>query len=373
MKKIIVILLMVVVILSNAGFAELQPSELFVKTEEVDSDVKDFALNQLAPFIADLYGDSKIRVSSPFVVNGVEAKLYYFILFSENKVIGTYRVFEDAGEYHGIFSEDPSLNERIERVIMLTSLDSPASFIGTEDGLFALVDGDVHLLSDDREDKSEDNRYLLDRVLKEVELEKESIDNHLDLAKNISSDNLLISTDYRLIDSKALSLDMAEIQPSNSRLCLAYASNSVARYITNTGINDISVAGFVNAMGGHIATADLGNMRDYYISVFGYSIINTLPFKDVRVTGSAQMYQKIKYDIDRNKPVLISAHEMHALVCAGYFKYAVPRYGHDEYSYYRIWDPFYRSYQVMSYHTRTYVSHSANRRYRAAYLHTNTR
>ena len=133
--------------LSNAQERELIPKEekgIYILTESVPIEISEYAQKSLGDLLAGWVDITTIKIGSPFKLYRTRSDLYYYIVFSDDDIIGTFRVYEDEGQYSGIFNENQETVDGIEMLYNLTSSSLPARIVaGDYEDLYAVTGSSV--------------------------------------------------------------------------------------------------------------------------------------------------------------------------------------------------------------------------------------
>lgn len=197
----------------------------YVTTSQVSAEAVDYAVDNAYDFLVsrsniDNIDLNNVTMGYPFTIGKEivdEDDVFYFPIFSGQKVIYTFRVYADNNSYTGILS--PYLTEELNKYMDATSKADPLSIYMDNGNLIALQGGAIDVL--------EEAHFGYEPVGNKALFSVDSLDV-VDINSKI---DLQITSDISPMASasKNLSLDMKETQGSQS-WCAAFAMSSILRY-----------------------------------------------------------------------------------------------------------------------------------------------
>lgn len=197
----------------------------YVTANQVPNEVINYAVDNAYNFLVsrsdiDNIDLNNVTMGTPFTIAAESInvdEVYYFPIFLGEKVIYTFRVYEDNAAYTGILS--PYLAEELNKYMNTTTKSNPLSIYMDSGKVMALQGGVINVL--------EEAHYGYEPIGNKVLFFADSFD-----VVNINDKiDLQISSDVSPMAaaSKNLSLDMLETQGSQS-WCAAFAMSSILRY-----------------------------------------------------------------------------------------------------------------------------------------------
>ena len=147
------------------AFAEdtyLASNDIYILSEAVPVAAINHVKNSLRKLLGDIISVSDVTVSEPFKLSRAQNDLYYFVVYADGSMIGTYRVFETDDGYSGVFSEDTQILNGLIRLSNLTTASNPAKIVsGDYYDIYAVVNNDVYTIVEDPFGNFTDSQALL--------------------------------------------------------------------------------------------------------------------------------------------------------------------------------------------------------------------
>ena len=358
MKKTLSLLLVLTLLMSTSTVAlaitsQAPPSVdgLYIASEEVPKEVYIHIQESIAGIICDLYDTNNISVSEPFKLFNTTFDLYYSLIYSDGKIVATYRSYEIEGRYTGILSENTEIIEGFEKISFLTSIETPAKIISGEyDDLYALIGADIYPIFSDPSGKETESKTILDN------LTTRTLTHVIDLTNGI-----MIEQPYYRSNptSRFLQIGWDETQGSQP-WCMAYVTASIMRYKTGNNINTISAQSVMQWAYPNYSQSQLN--EESLSTTQADAFANTYNI-DPRYTSSRRTYSQIVNEILAYNPVAFICDNLntgtkksHALVCRGYND-------NNGNSFYSVWNPWYKKFERIYTSDNTYVNASGTARY----------
>lgn len=307
----------------------------------------------IGSMIKDLFDLNTVTVGTPFKLSGAYYDLYYFIIFSNAEIVGTYRVYETDDGYTGIFSENTEIIKGLQELKELTSHDNPARIIaGSYDDIYAVIDSDVHTILEDPTGKTTDKQSLL---AQQQTFTAESVVN---VSKGIRFTNPKVSVNTTP-SYKFLQIGWAETQGSLP-WCMAYVTASIMRYKIGKDLSTISARKVMEWAYPNLSKDELEDTALSTSKADDYA--NTYKI-DPTYTASRRTYAQVARDIKSDSPLAFicdnlntGAKKSHAFVCRGYND-------NDGKSFYSIWNPWYTEFERIYTSDNTYVNSAGTAKY----------
>lgn len=319
----------------------------YVYSETVPDSVSEYISQSIGEMIAEYSSKGCLKVSVPFKLNNAKNDLYYSVVYCNNSIIGTYRVFEIDGELNGIFSENEDLINGLNSISGVSTEKNPAYlFAGDYDDILAIVGAEGYVV-------------LSDPLGRETCIEAFPGIDYDEMVVNLAN-----TISYRSArstpSSKFLSTGWSEIQGSLP-WCNAYATANIIRFKAGVGVAfcnaqmimewaypELNDNELINTPLSTTKARQYANTWDIYPSYVSY-----------RIT-----YSQVVNEIQSDNPMIFLVDNLttgetkaHALVCRGYSDN-----GGD--SYYSIWNPWYSRYEKIYTSNNLYVPYSGSTNYR---------
>lgn len=347
------ILLLGMIVPASALETSNNVTDIYVLTDPVPSEVYSHVQTSIAGMISDLYDLSKVKVGTPFKVYGSSYDLYYFVIYYNDKAVGTYRVFETENGFTGIFTENAEFIDEL-RNIPLLSRNSPVKITaGNNDDLYAVVDSKIYSIYSDPEGKVTPSSELLKKA---NEGRSASIVN---IAESISfilpEMNTRTNPTYNF-----LQIGYPEKQ-TDEKWCMAFCTASIIRYKTGASVSTINAESVMRWQYGDVEEIPLDELKKKsFTTTMADNYANTYGINPT-YTGSSRSYSQITAEINADSPVVFvcslgDGGATHAIVCRGYNDNS----GNPFYS---IWNPWKQAYERIyaSDNYYIYVSTSGNK------------
>lgn len=265
------------------------------------------------------------------------------MVYFNDEIIGSYRVFNLDGEYNGIFSEVGTFEKNILTAFSQSSAEHPAKILrGQYEDVYSVVNGKVYTIVDDVEGKFTEPSYLQQKS-SEIKL------------KNSNKMLYTIDTNVCAIQAyrpyKWLELDLSEKQKVDDRWCSAYSTASIIRFIKGLSLSKCSAQILMEWMNLGLPISELKKIAFPLSKVLEYSRLQGL--NPSRANGIVSIGH-IQTQIDRDRPLYFVLEEdnnssTHAVVCRGY-------YDTGEQINLSIWNPFYLEYEALNGSNLKYVT-----------------
>lgn len=351
-KKIISILLAFIFVLNTgmtASATKVDPVEpvsgFYILSDAVPEEAIEHTRDNIGSMINDLFPLKNVKIGTPFKLTG--SNLYYFIIYCEEEIVGTYRVFErENGSYSGIFNENDEFILGLEKIKELTSLTKPAKImIGEYEDIFAIIGTEIHTVLKDYAGNVTSPFKLLVQPLNgkstEVIDAAESIEFKIPKATRATYNFLQIG--------------WAETQGSQ-KWCSAFVTASILRYRKSKSVSSISAKIIMQYIFPGETAANLEKKALSFDNAIKYAKEkqSITPTK----LSSKLSYANLKKEIDADRPVYFACDNVttgvktaHAFVCRGYND-------NSGNSFYSVWNPWYTKFERMytsdnSYYTTT--------------------
>lgn len=358
MKKILSLLLALTILMSTGTVAhastfspQSSTDGFYIASEEVPKGVRTHIQESIAGIISDIYDTSDISVSEPFKLFNTSFDLYYSLVFSNGKIVATYRSYETDGRYTGIFSENAELIEGFERISSLTSIENPAKIISGEyDDVYALIGSDVYPVFSDPSGNETASKAILATSTTRASTQI------IDLTEGITIEQPNIRSNPT---SKFLQIGWAETQGSQP-WCMAYVTASIMRYKTGNGVDTISAQSVMEWAYPNLTQTQLNSTS--LSTTKADEFANTYNIDPV-YTASRRTYSQIVNEIKADNPVAFICDNLntgtkksHAFVCRGYND-------NSGNSFYSVWNPWYTQFERIYTSDNTYVNTAGTARY----------
>lgn len=361
-KKLIAMLLSMVMVVgiistpvfaSTANSAEQPLDGIYVVSVEVPQQALEHVQGSIGGMIKDLFDLNAVTVGTPFKLSGAYYDLYYFIIFSDDEIVGTYRVYETDNGYTGIFSENAELIKGLQELKGLTSPDNPAKIMaGSYDDVYALIGSDVHTILEDPAGNVTDEQSLL------AQQRAFTVESVVDISEGIKLTTPEVSVNTSPT-YKFLQIGWAETQGSLP-WCMAYVTASIMRYKTGEALSTISARKVMKWAYPDLTTVELEDTALSTAKADDYA--NTYDI-DPTYTASRRTYAQVASDIKADNPVAFicdnvntGTKKSHAFVCRGYND----NVGN---SFYSIWNPWYTEFERIYTSDNTYVNSAGTAKY----------
>lgn len=362
MKKGLAIILslimcLLMVVPASADELNYDATGLYILTESVPQEAVEHVQSSIADMLAPFYNVDSLKVGTPFKLFGTNEDIYYFVIYYDDEIIGTYRAYNAEGYYTGIFSENPSVILGLQEIASMTSLNSPAKIVaGNYDDMYAIIDVNIYTLLSDRLGAPTQEQDLLAQPFSSVKTAVIDASEGIDFEYNQFAS-------YTNPPSKFLNTGFAEKQNDNE-WCMAYVTASIVRYKTGKSLSEVSAEKVMKwAFPSITDTEKLKGQKlsDKKAVEFG----NTYRLNPISINGT-RTYAQIASDIQADNPVAFIGSNMndggataHAFLCRGY-------YDSGDYSYYSVWNPWYNKYEIIYSKDNIYTSASGNYKYKWA-------
>jgi hypothetical protein len=349
LRRLISIILVLVMLLSLFAFAYAQEvvqksdKNYYVETGNIPNDVIEYAKNSIGNMLMGQYNSSNTQLLYPFKLFNCEIDLYYFMVYHNNEMIGSYRVFSVDGKYNGIFSEAGIFEKNILTAFSQSTVEHPAKILrGQYDDVYSIVNDKVYTIIDDVGGKYTELSYLQEKTSK-IKLENSS---KVLYTMNINTNETQVYRPY-----KWLYLDLSEKQRPDDSWCSAYSTASIIRFIKGLSISECSAQQLMEWMNPGLPINDLKKIAFATYKVLEYSKLQGLNPVHTRGRVSTGHIQA-QIDIDRPLYFILeykNATNRHAVVCRGYYDTG------DQINF-SIWNPFYLEYETLNGSDFQYVS-----------------
>lgn len=327
----------------------------YIATEEIPEEAILHVQNFIGGMLNDLAIGGSLTVGMPFKLSGTSHDLYYFIVYSDDKIVGVYRVYETEvpSEYTGIFGEDTDIIDGLESIRQLTSFDKPARIAaGNHDDIYAFIGSDIYPILEDFEGNKTDTNHLWNELSARLD------DPVVDVSQGIEFRIPIMS---RSSSSKFLQIGWAETQGSLP-WCMAYTTASVVRFKTGKSLSSVNARKVMEASYPNLSKANLEKQALSTSKAEAYGKTHKLSPK---YTTSRRTYAQIKTEIDKHdSPVIFimdnlntGAKRSHAFVARGYND-------NNGKSFYSVWNPWYTKFERVYTSDNTYVNASGSARYK---------
>ncbi len=327
----------------------------YVISEEVPSEAIQHTQETIAGMIQDLYPLETIKIGTPFKLVGTD--LYYFIIYSNENIVGLYRVFQtDSGYYSGIFGEYDVFLEALEEVRKLTTKDQPAEIVvGDYEDVYAIVNNEVYTLLKDPEGKLTGKSKVKEKKkekkvgpAKKVKKEK-VVDSSEGIDFEIPISAMSSATTYKFLQT-----GWAETQGSQS-WCSAFVTASILRYRTGKSVSTISAKKIMEYTFPKVSSSELTKKALSFDNAIKYAKTHGIsPIK----SDSRLSYSSVKTEINNDRPVYMAADNVttgvkvaHAFVLRGYND-------NSGNSFYSVWNPWYEKYERVYTKDNSYYTNS---------------
>ena len=324
----------------------------YVMTEEVPQQATEYVRNNVGGMISDLADLDNVTVGTLFKIANAYYDLYYSIIYANDEIIGTYRVFEDENGYTGIFSENTEMINGLKDIAYLTSSSKPAKIVaGDHNDIYAIIDSVSYPVLTDAEGNSTDEQNLLSAQNNAME----SVVNVCDGIDFIHSNDFGRSTP----SYKYLQIGWAETQGSLP-WCMAYVTASIMRYKTGNDLSTISARTVMKWAYPNLSTTELESTAlstskaDEFANTYGI---------DPTYIRSRRTYSQIVSEIKGGSPVAFICDNVktgtkrsHAFVCRGYND-------NNGNSFYSVWNPWYSQFERVYSSDNTYVNSAGTAKY----------
>lgn len=327
----------------NTASADEGYSGLYIVTNSVPVEVINHTKNSIAGIIDDSYDINTITVGQPFVVKGHGCDLYYFLVYSNNDLVGHYRVFytEDNG-YTGIFSETPEILDGFKELEGKTSPNVPAEIVvGDYEDLYAVTaTEEINVLADPqkRTTSKVEPKLLISSNATRTSIMNEKSDISVVNAKEGIDFSIPQKNTRATGASKFLAIGWAETQGSEP-WCAAYVTATICRYIK--GSSSITAKSVMKYTYPDATTAELKkkSLSRKQAVAFGKSKGLSPERTNIRMSWAA-----VKTDINAGNPIYFACKNItdtsganHAIACRGYRD--------SSNSYYSVWNPWYEKFE----------------------------
>lgn len=359
-KRIIALILSVIMTINFGIIAFAEETDdvskgIYLLSEEVPTAAINHVQNSLSKLLGDILAVSEVTVSEPFKLFRAQNNLYYFVVYADGKMVGTYRVFETEDGYSGVFSEDTQILNGLMQLSNFTTANNPAKIVsGDHHDMYAVVNNNVYTIVEDPFGNSTDSQTLLTQPASYAANYIVDISDTIDV--DFSSNLTRTSPTW-----KFLNLDCQEVQ-SNLPWCTAYGAASIMRYKTGKSTEEISVLSIMQyAYPGktesQLATLSLSVEKAMeYANQYGIYPTYVL---------HRRTYSAIANDIIADNPVMFVFDNLttgisliHVMVCRGY-------YDNNGNSYYSVWNPWNTYYErIYTSDNIYYISQTGEARYR---------
>jgi hypothetical protein len=340
--------------LANTANSAEQPLDgFYVISGEVPQEAIAHVQGSIGGIIKDLFHLDTVTVGTPFKLSGTYYDLYNFIIFSNDEIVGVYRVYKTDDGYTGIFSENTEIIRGLQELKGLTSPDNPARITaGSYDDIYAVIGSDVHTILGDPAGNVTDEQSFL---IQQRTFNTESVVN---VSKGIgfTNSNVSISTTPTY---KFLQIGWAETQ-SSLPWCMAYVTASIMRYKTGESLSTMSARTVMEWAYPDLSTTELEAASLSTSKADGYA--NTYDV-DPTYTAYRRTYAQVASEIIADNPVAFicdnvntGTKQSHAFVCRGYNDNAGS-------SFYSIWNPWYTEFERIYTSDNTYVNSAGTAKY----------
>ncbi len=343
LKRLISIMLVIVMICSLFTFAyaneaiKKNDKNYYVETGYIPDDVIEYAKNSIGNMLMRKYDSNSIKLLYPFKLFNCEIDLYYFMVYFNDEIIGSYRVFNLDGEYNGIFSEAGTFEKNILNAFSKSSAEHPAKILrGQYKDMYSVVNNKVYTIIDDIEGKFTETSYLQQ---KSSEIKLENLNKML-YTMNI---NVCETQEYR--PYKWLQLDLSETQGSDS-WCSAYCAASIIRFIKGLNLSQCSAKILMEWTYPGLPLNELKKLAFPRNKVLEYSKLKGL---NPVLTSGRVSTNYVQTQINKDIPLcfIITQDESngeifrHTIVCRGY-------YDTGEQINFSVWNPWNTTYETLN-------------------------
>ena len=361
-KRIIALILSVITTINFGIIAFAEDTDdvskgIYLLSEEVPTAAINHVQSSLKKLLGDYLAVSEVTVSEPFKLFRAQNNLYYFVVYADGKMVGTYRVFGTEDGYSGVFSEDTQILNGLMQLSNFTTANNPAKIVsGDHHDMYAIVNNDVYTIVEAPFGNSTDSQTLLAQPTLYAANSVVNISNTIDV--DFSSNYTRTSPTW-----KYLKLDCQEVQ-DKLPWCTAYAAASILRYKTGKSLSEINSAIIMQYAHPGKTYAELTRLSLSVAKAIDYA--NQYGIYPTYVLHR-RTYSAIANDIIADIPVMFVFDNLatgksltHVMVCRGY-------YDNNGDSYYSIWNPWYTYYERIYTSDNTYyMSETGEARYKWA-------
>ncbi len=339
-KRIIALILSVIMTINFGIIAFAEDTDdvskgIYLLSEEVPTAAINHVQSSLKKLLGDYLAVSEVTVSEPFKLFRAQNNLYYFVVYADGKMVGTYRVFETEDGYSGVFSEDTQILNGLMQLSNFTTANNPAKIVsGDHHDMYAVVNNDVYTIVEDPFGNSTDAQTLLTQPASYAANYIVDISNTIDVDFSNQSVRTTPAQAY-------IQLDLLETQ-TNLPWCLAYCTASILRYKTGHALAAINVNILMRFAYPGKSDSELATLDFPIDSAIAYA--NRYGIYPKYVTHR-RAYSAVASDIFAGDPVMFIFNNFdpekpsrHAMVCRGY-------YDNNGDSYYSVWNPWYPCYE----------------------------
>lgn len=316
---------------------------LYLETAPVPAAAVIYAQNSIGGMLRHSYDLSEITVGTPFVLEGHDCDLYYFLVYHRNVLVGTYRVYEpESGVYTGIYEEDSDWTGNLTQLAARTSPAAPARLVvGSYEDVYAVVSHTAYTVGTDYQDRTTATSAVLTAAA--------AADAAVTVNAAVGID--FVTPTSTGVSSRFLATPINENQTGGS-WCAAYVTAAICSFLTGTTILAENV--MVWAYGSGVSSAQTLSREKAiaYGKSKGYS---------PKELGYAITFSQVRGEINSNRPVYLAFAPStnmngigHALLCRGYSTNEDSSGVSDPI--YSVWNPYHSSYSTISATTNTYTS-----------------
>lgn len=361
-KRTIALILSVIMTINFGIIAFAEDTEdvskgTYLLSEEVPVAAINHVQSSLRKLLGDILAVSEVTVSEPFKVFRAQNNLYYFVVYADGKMVGTYRVFETEDGYSGVFSEDTQILNGLMQLSNFTTANNPAKIVsGDHHDMYAIVNNDIYTIVEDPFGDSTDFQTLLTQPA------SYAANSVVDISNTIEVD--FSNQSVRTTPAQAyIQLDLLETQ-TTLPWCTAYSTASILRYKTGHALAAINV--------NILMRFAYPGKSDSELATLTFSVDNAIAYAHrygiyPTYVLHRRAYSAIASDIFAGNPVMFVFDNLstgksltHVMVCRGYYD------NHGD-SYYSVWNPWNTYYErIYTSDNIYYISSSGEARYKWA-------
>lgn len=332
---------------------EKDSSGFYLTTSTVPQEAINYAAANVFDFLVSRSSIDKVDIYNvtmgvPFTIakeNISDDDVFYFPIYSGEKVVYTFRVYMDNGNFTGILS--PYIAKELNSYMDETSKSSPLSIFINNGNVMASINGSVEILEEVHDgynpvaNKSIFKRPFSDEATGDIDV--------VDIANTIDFN---VTPIPRAVASKDLTLDMKETQGQQS-WCAAFAMASILRY-KGAG-SSVTAKAIMQAT--FPKSKDLEKEEISRSQLVSYA--KDKGYKNTKESSSTLSNSTVVSEIYTNTTPIYAgcagsgsyAKARHALVICGY---------NNTKETYTVWNPWYNYTETISQSTKTYKVNSSS-------------
>jgi len=358
MKKILSVLLAIAFVFSMPSYLSAEcyshnDLNLYVYSEQCSRAVNDYAKDNYMRFVSsavesgDIVVGNEVYLGSPFTIynNPSPERVYFFPISSNNKIIGTLRVYKDfavnslselANNYTAVFST--FLAEELNQLLYSGELESPMLIYNDNGNIMAYIGGNRFVLVPNTFD-------VLDANPHNIELPNCGTNKMWTVSNAFS----YLSYDDSLSFSRSsgyVTINVVELQ-GNDNWCAAYSTATIIRALqgnTSTPTAYMLMSMFYSAP----------QSSDYFHDAYVLSAANYYGYYPTFIANTLTI-NSVSSQINAGKPIYLTCSDYSGNNYIGHHAIVLRGYSTDNNTY-SVWNPWYPNNEYMNMLTHSYVA-----------------